>query len=458
MTISRPSPDGGRFKYTAHHLNFTVSSSSPPNIKTGMEVGKKLRIAVVGGGVCGLTCALALAKEGIQVEVFEAAASFAEIGAGVGFGPNAVRILQDIGILDNVLSECGEPEASLRSFIFYSGMEGHEMVIDYPTNTRDLGLGLHRASFLNALVKNIDQKHTHNRKRCTRVSQGESRRGPVIHFEDGTAYEADVVLGADGIKSVVRNALIREGLEPPIGYSNTCCFRGLVPIEDVISAGVVTDLTRRPVCFIGFDKHIIIFPIKGSTVINVVAFATDRTLNIGEAPRPEGEPWVLPLSTNELLAEYKGWGSDVLKILGCIQAPSKWLIHVVYPPLSSYVKGRIALLGDSAHAMLPHLGAGAGQALEDAYLLAKLLSHPLTNDENVELVLQAYDHTRRKRAQMIWECSRAAGEKYEGRGEHGYTLQGLREDLRDLWEPVWRHELSTDVQEALSYLRTRGVF
>ncbi|TCD68112.1 hypothetical protein EIP91_011565 [Steccherinum ochraceum] len=108
--------------------------------------------------------------------------------------------------------------------------------------------------------------------------------------------------------------------------------------------------------------------------------------------------------------------------------------------------------------MLPHLGAGAGQGLEDAHLLAKLLGHPQTDEKNVHLVLEAYEHTRKKRAQMIWERSVAAGDKYEGRGQHGYTARGMREDLHDLWEPVWRHEIFSDLQDAVLYLQDKGIF
>ncbi|THH33436.1 hypothetical protein EUX98_g790 [Antrodiella citrinella] len=406
-----------------------------------MEGTNGLRIAIVGGGVCGLTCAVALAKRGIQAHVFEAAPQFGEIGAGVGIGPNAVRVLQDIGILHE----------------FYAGADGHEFIYGYPVRPEDVGLGLHRARFLDALMKNIDSKYTHHNKRCKSILQTDLSSPAVIHFEDGTTFEADVVLGADGIKSAVRGSVI-EVEKNPVVFSNTTCYRGLIPIEDIESAGVLMNLTQQPTCFVGFDKHIILFPISSATIINVVAFGMDRSIPIGEANRPDNEPWVVPASREQLLKEYEGWGSDVLKILGCIKNPTKWMIHVVHPPLKTYVNGRIALLGDSAHAMLPHLGAGAGQALEDAHLLAQLLGDPQTNVENIPVVLEAYDRVRRPRAQMVWEGSRIAGDTYEGHGKHGNTVQGLREDLHDLLEPVWRHELSADLRDALGYLYETAAF
>lgn len=107
---------------------------------------------------------------------------------------------------------------------------------------------------MDALVKKIDPKKAHFNKRCTHISTSESSRDLVIHFEDGTIYEADVVLGADGIKSAVRGAVIGQDAQNPVVYSNTACYRGLVPVEDIRAAGVVTELTERPVCFIGLDK------------------------------------------------------------------------------------------------------------------------------------------------------------------------------------------------------------
>ncbi|TCD68111.1 hypothetical protein EIP91_011564 [Steccherinum ochraceum] len=272
-----------------------------------MQAAGKVKVAIVGGGVCGLSCAIALAKEGVPVDVFEAAAQFGEIGAGIGFGPNAVRVLQDIGILDDVLAKCEEPEINQRSFLFYSGMEGHELIYDYPVQPNDLGLGLHRASFLDALqgAQGMTLTSTHHHKRCTTVIHAEATGRPIIHFEDGTTHEADVVLGADGIKSAVRTAVIGDVARKAVVYSNTNCYRGLVPIEEIRAAGVVTDLLRRPVCFVGLDKHLILFPIKKGTVINVVAFTTDRSSPMGTKPRPDDEPWVVSVSQEELLHEYK---------------------------------------------------------------------------------------------------------------------------------------------------------
>lgn len=120
--------------------------------------------------------------------------------------------------------------------------------------------------------------------------------------------------------------------------------------------------------------------------INVVAFACDRSISWGARPLPIGHPWVAPRTNAELLAEYEGWGPDIQLLLSCIPQPSVWSIHAVHSPLESYSRGRAALLGDAAHGMLPHLGAGAGQGLEDVLVLVKLLGHPNATNENIEVI------------------------------------------------------------------------
>lgn len=148
-------------------------------------------------------------------------------------------------------------------------------------------------------------------------------------------------------------------------------------------------------------QHIITFPIKGATVvrfhtvlvlsnynnmskINVVAFVTDRSKPPSLDPLPQ--PWVTQHSTETLLTTFADFGTDPLLLLGCIENPSAWAIHSTHPLLDSYTNGRVALMGDAAHAMLPHLGAGAGQGLEDAFVIVKLLCHFETTSANVEVM------------------------------------------------------------------------
>ncbi|KAI0699375.1 FAD/NAD(P)-binding domain-containing protein [Cerioporus squamosus] len=428
---------------------------------------KDFQVAVVGGGVCGLACAIALQKAGIPVEIFEAAVPFGEVGASIGLGPNAVRALKAMGLLDAVLGKLPPGSLSSKGFLFYSGVGDHELVYEYPPATEDASISMHRAVFLDALVGQVDPRYTHFNKRCTSISEHPTSRGKlVVHFQDGSTHEADVVLGADGIKSTVRDFVVSAGGtavgaagEKHVAYSNTAAYRGIIPSALLKAAGFKTQLTDRPACFLGPDKHIIVVPIKNGELINVAAFSARYDIPIGSQNLPAGTPWVDEISREDLKKEFDGWGSDITTLLRLMpEKTMRWSVHVVHPPLESYAKGRVALLGDAAHAMLPHLGAGAGQGIEDAFLLTRLLSHPDTSMANMQAVLQAYSDVRQPRSQTVWDASRRAGSVFDHHGTGGATVQGLTEDLQDLWKPVWSYDLDTEFEYAIAQLRNNATF
>ncbi|RPD65133.1 FAD/NAD(P)-binding domain-containing protein [Lentinus tigrinus ALCF2SS1-6] len=421
---------------------------------------KDFQVAVVGGGVCGLTCAIALHRAGVPVQLFEAAAKFGEIGAGIGVGPNAVQTLDKLGLLDAILRKVNPAELKDRYFSFYEGLsDSHEAIYRYPTLPEDKALGIHRAAFLDALVDVFDPSIAHFNKRCMSItgSQTDPKR-LVIHFQDGTTHEVDVVLGADGVKSSVRDFVL-EGKDRRLAFSHTVAYRGLIPWTQLQEAGFKIDASEQPVCIMGPSKHFILFPIKDGAIINVVAFAARYDIPIGVGEVNEKVQWVEAVNKDVLFKEYEGWGPDVEALLKCMpDKPGKWSIHVVHPPLESYVKGRIALLGDAAHAMLPHMGAGAGQGIEDAYMLSRLLGHPETNTQNIEAILEAYSRVRQPRAQMVWEGSRYVGRVYDLHGPSGPTSEGLRKDIGEVWGPVWHHNIEADLERAVASLRDNGTF
>ncbi|KAI0363144.1 FAD/NAD(P)-binding domain-containing protein [Pilatotrama ljubarskyi] len=420
---------------------------------------KQFEVAIVGGGVCGLICAIALQKAGVPVQLFEAAAAFGEIGAGLGIGPNAVRVLRAMNVLDDVLQRCSPGDLRPRGFTCRIGIGEHKAVYKIPAeDPEDRGIGIHRAAFLNALVGFVDPTTCHFNKRCVGISEPSPKR-VILHFSDGTTHEADVAIGADGIKSSVRKSVLGGVYDSRQAFSNTVAYRGLIPHATLKAAGFKTDLRQSPACFMGPSKHIIVFPIRNDEIVNVVAFATRYDNQIGAEELPDDAPWVEEVSREELKREYDGWGPDVITLLDCMpEKPSKWSIHVVHPPLETYVRGRVALLGDAAHGMLPHLGAGAGQGIEDAYLLARLLRHPHTDANNLESVFQVYSDIRRPRAQMVCERSHLAGSIYDGHGPHGMDWENVGQDLEGLFESVWHHDLDGDYETALASLRSRGAF
>ncbi|KAL5529016.1 hypothetical protein ACEPAG_4990 [Sanghuangporus baumii] len=456
---------------------------------TGMNGHKRpLKIAIIGGGVCGLAAAIGLIRAGLDVDIYESAAKLGEIGAGVGLGPNAVRVLKELNILEEIVASIFPEKIAPRPFRFLFGTGDQEIIYDYPVGPEDDGLGIHRVTFIEALIHLVEPSKIHCKKRCIDIRTLPSGRMQVI-FSDGTSEEADVVVGADGVRSIVRTYVLEgetastEGVtngsangNPDVGgtegdlkspptskvlrvkFTNHTAYRGLVPVEKLKSLGVKIDLSDRLHCFIGDCKHILTFPIKDGTVINVVAFSYDSSVPWDGKPLPAGTPWVTPRSTEELLATYEGWSEDLRLLLGCISSPSVWSVHAIDPPLESFVRGKVALVGDSAHAMLPYLGAGAGQALEDALVLVKLLALPQTTAENVEEVLKAYDTVRRPRANMVLTRSTLLGLIYDSLGPSGATKEGVRKDLEEKWDEVWSHDVLKGVDAAVVQLEEKGVF
>ncbi|KAJ3556357.1 hypothetical protein NM688_g2076 [Phlebia brevispora] len=416
-----------------------------------------MQIAVVGGGVCGLTCAIALMKAGADVQVYEAANKFGEIGAGIGIGPNASRLLRKLGLMDDILARGDKTHSEW--FQWRSGLGGHEVLTEMSLRPGEEPFMVHRAAFLDALVKHVDHSRVHFRKRCTKVVESPTSRKITIHFADGSTALADVVLGADGIKSAVRGAV--TGLDPveSITYSGTSCYRGLVPIERVKAAGIKTDFITRPICFVGPRQHLIIFGVNAGKLVNVVAFGRNPNALPDEWERgAPANPAVVTVTKEVPLREFAAWGPDVVKLLGCIDEWSQWKINVVSPPLPTWVKGRVALVGDAAHGMLPHLGAGAGQGLEDAYLLARLLTHPQTCLANIENVLRVYDEVRKPRVQRVWDDTYKMGNVVDGLGPSGLTPEGLTKDMGNPWLYVWGRGVDDDVLHAQFRLRDSGEY
>ncbi|KAG6873982.1 hypothetical protein C0995_007938 [Termitomyces sp. Mi166 len=257
-------------------------------------------------------------------------------------------------------------------------------------------------------------------QRCISVSTSSSG-SHVLHFADGSTHEADLVVGADGIKSMLREIVSGQPTSP--AYSNSIAYRSVLSPEAL--KAIKTNI-MRPIYWIGKDK------------INVVVFSTDYTVPIGSVNVPL--PWAKPASQDELLREYSGWGEDANVILKEMKNPSKWYIHFLYPPLSSYIRQRIVLVGDAAHAMLPHLGSG------------RFLS------DNPQDVLKAYDSIRVARANMVQKMSTMMGNIVDSHGPSSGTIPEIQEQLRDIWDPIWHHDLKGEIKRAAAAIYgPRGV-
>ncbi|KXS36864.1 MAG: salicylate 1-monooxygenase [Halomonadaceae bacterium T82-2] len=416
---------------------------------------KRLSLGIVGGGIGGVALAVALSRDpGLEVSLFEAAPRFSEIGAGVSFGPNAVQAIRLLA-LEAPYRRIADASPAPFEDVWFEWRRGSDD--SYLTASLAPGCGqssVHRADFLDAIVAHLPDGIAQFGKRCIDVQQEAS--GARAYFDDGTAFTGDILIGFDGIKSAVREHVLpptqHRGLEP--FWSGTYAYRGMIPVRQLEAAmetrGVNQRLAVVPQMYLGHDRHILTFPVKHSELINVVAFLTDRS-----TPTPtlaEGEAWVNAVTQAELRGVFDGWGAASQAILSCIPEPTRWALHEL-PALPRYQRDRVLIVGDAAHAMLPHQGAGAGQALEDAYVLASLLTDDACTRHNARQVLAAFEAVRHARACRVQRTSHEAGDLYEyrapGIGDDGVRLAA---ELETRFDWLWNHDLRDDVAAARARL------
>ncbi|MNQ67616.1 Salicylate hydroxylase [compost metagenome] len=414
-----------------------------------------LRVGIIGGGISGVALALDLCRHShLDVQLFESAPAFGEVGAGVSFGANAVRAIAGLGLAEpygQVADRTPEPWQDLWFEWRRSVDAGYIGASVAP------GVGqssVHRADFLDVLASRLPEGVARFNKRAVSVEQqGNEAR---VLFTDGSEYAGDLLIAADGIKSALRGHVLEGiGAAPAAPrFTGTCAYRGMIDSlrlrEAYRAAGIDEHLVDVPQMYLGLDGHILTFPVKQGRIINVVAFVSER--GNPNPTWPQDAPWVREASQREMLDAFTGWGDAARILLECIPAPTHWALHDL-AELPGYVHGRVALIGDAAHAMLPHQGAGAGQGLEDAYFLARLLGDRQVSQGNLGELLTAYDALRRPRACRVQRTSWEAGELYELRDPAvGNDEQALGATLASRFDWLWNHDLDADVRDARARL------
>lgn len=414
-----------------------------------------LNIGIVGGGIAGVALALDLCRHPhLNVLLFEAAPAFGEVGAGVSFGANAVKAIDGLGIGEPYKLIADRTVAPWQD-IWFEWRRGVDA--GYLGASVAPGIGqssVHRADFLDALAAQLPADIARFDKRAVRIEEAGSQVS--IHFADSTVHHCDVLIAADGIKSSIRDYVL-QGLGQPLvapRYSGTCAYRGMIDSEQLRSAyreaGIDEHLVDVPQMYLGLDGHVLTFPVKQGRLINVVAFISDRSEPNPEWPK--NKPWVKTTSQSEMLQAFSDWGDAVRVLLECIPLPTLWALHEL-DELPGYTHGHVALVGDAAHAMLPHQGAGAGQGLEDAWLLARLFADPRVLQTDARQVLEVYDAIRRPRACRAQRTSWEAGELYEYRDSRvGGNEALLSSTLAERFDWLWNHDMEIDLAEARARL------
>jgi salicylate hydroxylase len=357
----------------------------------------------VGGGIGGLTAALALLRAGLDVRVYEQARLISEVGAGIQLAPNSTRILARLGLLPALARTAVRPTV----FEFRRWDDGR-LLSSTPLGDAIEGrfghpyLHAHRADLIAALADAIPPGRIETGRRCIEVDHVRDR--PRLRFADGSQVTADVVVGADGIHSAIRTDLF--GAEQPRFTGHVAC-RGLIPAERIAHLPIQRGCTVR----LGPGAHFVHYFVSAGRLLNVVCVFEEQSWT--------RESWTDRGTVAELRGAFAGWHPVVGELIDAVAVPLKWALFD-RAPLRSWSHGAVALLGDACHPMLPYGAQGAGQAIEDAAVLATCLATAAT----VPDALEAYQARRCERAARIQAMS-------HGNGRRFHLPDGADQEARD---------------------------
>jgi salicylate hydroxylase len=349
-------------------------------------------VLIAGAGIGGLTAALALLKRGVDVDVYEQATELKEVGAGVQLSANGTRVLHLLGVAEALRAlSC---EAVGKEVRLWSTGEtwklfdlGAESIARYgfPYFT------VYRPDLLAVLSEEVRREKSdaiHLGMKVTGFTQGSRVK---LQFENREA-EGDALIGADGVHSRIRQALF--GPDKP-AFTGNIAWRGIAPME-ALPARMARLVGTN---WIGPGGHIVHYPLRGGTLMNFVG--------IRERSDWQTESWSTRGTTEEVLADFRGWNEDIQSLIRNLATPYKWAL-MVRKPMPRWSVGRVTLLGDACHSMLPMLAQGAVMAIEDGYILARCLSE----GADVPAALARYEEARRERTRKVVEGSAANAQRF----------------------------------------------
>ncbi|KAI0750640.1 FAD/NAD(P)-binding domain-containing protein [Daedaleopsis nitida] len=391
----------------------------------------KLNVAIVGAGLGGLTLGIALRKfaPDVHFEIYEAASELTEVGAGISMRGRSWYIMQSLGVDTILLPIAGGGATRTLPLHFRKSdqAEGWEADNMGPTETR---YSFHRAEVQKVLVEHLQETHPiHLHKRLESYVQPADAAAPIeLRFQDGTTATCDILVGADGVRSAVRSVMYSQLADAALAAGKTeeeaarlrahgaAVFSGYIAYRTLIRKDTLSkeDAAQRALNrdaiviaftqYCGKDRNLVTYPISQGQIVNVAALVShpDREGTVYDGP------WTSSVSKEEITDRYQGWEPDAQVIVKMclplhmqhVQGGLKWVINVV-KDLPTFVDGRVALLGDAAHSMMPSQGAGAGQGFEDVYILAQFLSRADITKANAATALKVYDEIRRPFSQKV---------------------------------------------------------
>lgn len=370
---------------------------------------KELRIAIVGGGIGGLTLAIALHRHGIACKIYEQADELREVGAAIGLAANAMRFYERWGMGQSFADAAFE----ISALIYRDGKSGriignHQAGPVYRERYGAPFLGIHRAELQRILSTEVGMENIYLNKCLTDID--DSGDCAVLHFKDGSRAEADLVIGADGVRSAVRQWML--GYDDYL-YSGYSAFRGIVPIEMLPNLPDPTAIQF----WMGHGCHLLHYPIGGDRSGDINFFLVQRD----PSPWPEKEG-TMPAVEGEQRKYFGDWHPAVVEMLSSVPVGDRW--GMTYRMmLGRWSKGRVTLMGDAAHPLVPHHGQGANQSIEDAVVLADCLAD--AGSASLSDTLERYEKLRRGRARKVVHASVTTGDML-------HLPEGENRDQRDV--------------------------
>lgn len=350
-----------------------------------------MKIGIIGGGIGGTALAHACLQKGFDVTIFEQAPAFGEVGAGVQMTPNAVKAIKGLGLYDDFLAKGFYPDAIVGRN-WQTAQENFRIDLgdEFRAHYDAPYIHIHRADLLDLFATQLPPDVCRFNKKCTDVA--ETATGAVATFEDGSTFGADLIVGADGVRSAVRGALFGEG---DLRWTGHMCYRALVPTD-----GVVDYVNPDSTFWMGPNAHVVTYYVKGGEAVNIVA--------VTEAAEWVAESWSTKASKEEMLADFAGWHPTLATLFSKVDEVYNWGLFD-RDPMEKWSTDHVTLLGDACHPMLPFLSQGAAMAIEDALVLATALS--LTPGD-LKPALARYEAERLPRTSKVQLEARERGRTY----------------------------------------------
>ncbi len=365
-----------------------------------------MNIIIVGAGIGGLVSALCLNKKGYKVEIYEQVEALSELGAGVQLSPNATRVLNHLDLFEDLEPYIFEPNSF--QFLNYSSGKiiverklGEAIKKDFNSPNYDI----HRADLQKVLLDKIEAENIDIHTNMKVTSVGNNKNSAFIEVEE-KKIEADLIIGADGIHSKVSDSLFGK---KEIIFTGNVAWRMLIPV-DLLPKNLILPNTT---VWLGPNKHFVTYHVNGGKNLNCVCLVEqDGWLN---------ESWSEKGDIEELKKIYKGWNKKIGALLEHVDPNTlyRWALHD-RPPMEQWSKGRILVLGDAAHPMLPFLAQGAAMAIEDGAVLANCID----NFDDINEALNQFEKMRKPRTSYVQSAAR--------RNAKVLHLSGLAAILRNL--------------------------